>query len=154
VGHLTEEFGVMLDVHSGDDLGAATRQAIGRATEGRVHFKISPSLQLLFADVLAAHHPELFARWWQDALAYAQREAAAGSAFAADCIEQSRGAGGFTPSPHDALFHHYSFAFVGRRDPEGQFLVREEFYDLSPVFYRAYQDRLVEHLVGLAEELL
>jgi hypothetical protein len=154
LGHLTEEFGVMLDVHSGDDLSAATRQALGRATAGRVHFKISPSLQLLYAEVLADYHPALFRQWWQDALAYAQREAAAGSAFAAECIEQSRGAGGLAPSSHDAVFHHYSFAFVGRRNPEGQFLVREEFYDLSPDFYRAYQDRLVAHLTGLAAELL
>ena len=154
LGCLTQDFGVMLDVHSGDDLGSATRQAIRRATEGRVHFKISPSLQLLFADVLADHHPELFRRWWQDALAYAQRESAAGSAFAADCIRESQAAGEWVPSPHDAIFHHYSFAFVGRRDPAGQFLVREEFYDLSPEFYRAYQDRVADFLMGLAAELL
>ena len=73
----------MADFHSGDDLSAAARQAIGRATGGRNHFKVSPNLQLLFAEVLAEHHPDLFRRWWQDALAYAQREAAAGSAFAA-----------------------------------------------------------------------
>jgi hypothetical protein len=154
LGNLTQEFGVMLDVHSGDDLGPATRQAIRRATDRRVHFKISPCLQLLFAEVLADHHPELFRRWWQDALAYAQREAAAGSAFAADCIEQSRRAKNATPSAHDAVFHHYSFAYVGRRDPQGQFLVRETFYDLSPEFYRAYQDRVAGQLTGLAAQLL
>ena len=79
---IAEEFGVMVDFHSGDDLSAAARQAIGRATGGRNHFKVSPNLQLLFAEVLAEHHPDLFRRWWEDALAYAQREAAAGSAFA------------------------------------------------------------------------
>ena len=86
---IAEEFGVMADFHSGDDLSAAARQAIGRATAGRNHFKVSPNLQLLFGEVLADHHPDLFRRWWQDALAYAQREAAAGSAFARACIEQS-----------------------------------------------------------------
>ena len=86
---ITEEFGIMPDFHSGDDLSAATRQAIGRATAGRNHFKVSPMLQLLFGEVLADHHPDLFRRWWEDALAYAQREAAAGSAFAAECIRQS-----------------------------------------------------------------
>jgi hypothetical protein len=154
MGNVTQEFGVMLDVHSGDDLGSATRQAIRRATEGRVHFKISPSLQLLFAEVLERYHPDLFRRWWHDALAYAQREAAAGSTFAADCIRESQAASGLVPSAHDAIFHHYSFAFVGRRDPEGQFLVREEFYDLSPDFYRAYQDGVAGFLTGLAAELL
>ena len=91
-------FGVMADFHSGDDLSAAARQAIGRATAGRNHFKVSPNLQLLFAEVLAEHHPELFRRWWEDALAYAQREAAAGSAFAAECIRQSDTG---NPSSHD-----------------------------------------------------
>ena len=91
---ITEHFGVMADFHSGDDLSAAARQAIGRATAGRNHFKVSPNLQLLFGEVLAEHHPDLFRRWWEDALAYAQREAAAGSAFAAECIRQSGRAAG------------------------------------------------------------
>ena len=68
---IAEQFGVMADFHSGDDLSAAARQAIGRATGGHNHFKVSPNLQLLFAEVLAEHHPDLFRRWWQDALAYA-----------------------------------------------------------------------------------
>jgi hypothetical protein len=148
---IAEHFGVMADFHSGDDLRAAARQAIGRATAGRNHFKVSPNLQLLFAEVLAEHHPELFRRWWDDALTYAQREAAAGSAFAAECIRQSDTG---NPSSHDALFHNFSFAFVGRRDPGGQFICREEFYALSPAFYQAYQACIVGYLLGLADDLL
>ncbi|OIO94784.1 MAG: hypothetical protein AUK03_06365 [Anaerolineae bacterium CG2_30_64_16] len=147
---IAEHFGVMADFHSGDDLSAAARQAIGRATGGRNHFKVSPNLQLLFAEVLAEHHPELFRRWWDDALAYAQREAAAGSAFAAGCIQRSDTA---RPSSHDALFHNFSFAFVGRRDPDGQFICREEFYALSPAFYRAYQECITGYLLELADDL-
>jgi hypothetical protein len=147
---IAEEFGVMADFHSGDDLSAAARQAIGRATAGRNHFKVSPNLQLLFAEVLAEHHPDLFRRWWEDALAYAEREAAAGSVFAAECIRRSDTT---RPSPHEALFHNFSFAFVGRRDAEGQFTCREEFYTLSPAFYRAYQECIVGYLLGLAEDL-
>ncbi|MBP8108141.1 MAG: hypothetical protein KBG20_13915 [Caldilineaceae bacterium] len=147
---IAEEFGVMADFHSGDDLSAAARQAIGRATAGRNHFKVSPNLQLLFGEVLADHHPGLFRRWWQDALAYAQRESAAGSAFASDCIQQ---ADLDKPSPHDALFHNFSFAFVGRRDANGQFICREEFYDLSPAFNRAYQTCITEYLLELADDL-
>jgi hypothetical protein len=52
------------------------------------------------------------------------------------------------------VFHHFSFAFVGRRDANGQFICREEFYDLSPAFYRAHQERIVGYLLGLAEDLL
>jgi hypothetical protein len=148
---IAEDFGVMADFHSGDDLSAAARQAIGRATAGRNHFKVSPNLQLLFTEVLAEHHPELFRRWWEDALAYAQREAVAGSAFAAECIRQSDTS---NPSSHDVLFHNFSFAFVGRRDPNGQFICREEFYTLSSDFYRAYQECIVAYLLGLADDLL
>ena len=148
---IADEFGVMADFHSGDDLSAASRQAIGRATGGRSHFKVSPNLQLLFAEILAEHHPDLFRRWWQDALAYAQREAQHGSAFAAECIRQSDTA---RPSSHDAVFHNFSFAYVGRRDAAGQFICREEFYSLSPAFYTAYQDCITGYLIELADDLL
>jgi hypothetical protein len=137
---IAEEFGAMLDFHSGDDLTSATRRVIQRATQGHHHFKISPMLQLLFAEVLNDFHPQLFQRWWDDALAYARREAAAGSAFAAECVRES-------------IFHHYSFAFVGRRDAQGQFIYREEFYDLSLAFHREYQTRAARYLCSLAEEL-
>jgi hypothetical protein len=147
---IAEEFGVMADFHSGDDLSPAARQAIGRATGGRNHFKVSPMLQLLFGEVLADHHPDLFRRWYADALAYAQREAAAGSAFAAECIRCSDVQ---RPSVHDAVFHNFSFAFVGRRDANGQFICREEFYALSPVFYQAYRECIVGYLLELAEDL-
>ncbi|MBC8447772.1 MAG: hypothetical protein H8D78_08485 [Chloroflexi bacterium] len=147
---IAEEFGVMADFHSGDDLSAATRQAIGRATQGRTHFKVSPNLQLLFAEVLAEYHPDLFRRWWEDALAYARREATGGSAFASECIRRSDPG---TPSPHDEVFHYFSFAFVGRRDADGQFICREEFYDLSPAFYRAHKQCIVKYLLELADDL-
>jgi hypothetical protein len=147
---IAEEFGVMADVHSGDDLSAASRQAIGRATGGRNHFKVSPNLQLLFAEVLAGYHPGLFARWWQDAFDYASREAGNGSPFARDCIRRSDAA---KPSAHDAVFHNFSFAFVGRRDTEGQFVCREEFYSLSTEFYAAYEECIQNYLLTLANDV-
>ncbi len=100
--------------------------------------------------MLAEYHPALFHRWWQDALAYAQREAAAGSAFALECIRHSSAG---APSPHDTVFHHFSFAFVGRRDAGGQFVCREEFYDLSPAFYQAYRQCVAVYLLELADDL-
>ncbi len=150
---IADEFGVMLDFHSGDDLSSATRRVIGHAGQGRFHFKISPVLQLLFARVLSDFHPELFLRWWEDALAYARREAEAGSIFAAECVREYEADNKQTPSPHQSIFHHYSFAFVGRRNAQGQFLHREEFYNLSPAFYHEYQTRVVRYLCSLAEDL-
>lgn len=160
LGRIAEEFGVMPDYHSGDDLGRETRRVIGRATGGRCHFKVSPMLQLLFGEVLTRFHPDLFRRWWFDALAYARRAAAGGSAFAADCLRQDAvtepltlSEAGLEAAAHGQVFHHFSFAFVGRRDASGSFLNREEFYSLSPAFYHAYQDRLVGYLGELAEDL-
>lgn len=43
---------LMLDCHSGDDLKSPTRKVFGRATHGNIHFKISPSLQVMFGETL------------------------------------------------------------------------------------------------------
>ncbi|MHB1295371.1 MAG: tagaturonate epimerase family protein [Anaerolineae bacterium] len=151
LSHICEDAGVMLDVHSGDDLSATTRRTLRRATGGRCHFKVSPMLQLLYAEVLADHYPDLFQAWWQDAFAYARREAAHGSKTALECVASASEA---APSVHDAVFHHYSFAFVGRRDAEGRFLTRDVFYALSPAFYAAYADRIARYLCDIAEDVL
>ncbi|HKI70188.1 MAG TPA: tagaturonate epimerase family protein, partial [Verrucomicrobiae bacterium] len=150
---LAKEFGVMLDFHSGDDLTSAPRRVIQRATQGWHHFKISPMLQIIFAEVLHKFHPQLFERWWKDAYEYANTEAQQGSTFAKQCLTEYEAKSNPSPSHSDAVFHHYSFAFPGRRDPKGQFIQRHEFYQLSPAFYEAYQARLCEYLCQLAEEL-
>lgn len=151
---LADDFGVILDFHSGDDLTVQTRRVIQRATKGHLHLKISPVLQSLFAEVLIDFHPALFQRWWDDALAYARREAEAESALAIRCLRQYEASSEQTPSPHHDAFHHYSFAFVGRRDSRGQFLNREAFYDLSPEFYREYRRRVNHYLCRLATDVL
>jgi hypothetical protein len=149
---IAQEFGVMLDFHSADDLGPAVREALRKATNGHMHYKISPSLQLMFADVLKDFHPDLFKEWWNDAMTYAMTEAKAGSPFATECIAAG-GAGSGGPSPKHPVFHHYSFAYVGRRDAQGRFLHRDKFYSLSPEFLEAYRRRLSDHLSQLAKEL-
>ena len=149
---IADRFGVMLDVHSADDLSRPVRQAIRRATGGRLHYKISPSLQLLFAETLSDHDAPLFREWREDARAYARREAEAGSAFAAECLRVDEKTGG-EPSARDQVFHHYSFAFVGRRDGAGRFLHRDRFYNLPAAFERDYTVRVTDRLCGLATDL-
>ncbi|MCL5102889.1 MAG: tagaturonate epimerase family protein [Armatimonadetes bacterium] len=151
--NIAQEFGAMLDFHSADDLTAGPRRVIQRATGGRHHYKLSPMIQLLYAEVLQDYHPELFRRWWDDAMSYARREAEAGSPFAQECVRAYEASADKSPSRHHMVFHHYSFAFVGRRDERGRFMYRDEFYDLSPEFYRAYQARISDYLSGLAAEL-
>jgi hypothetical protein len=147
------EQGVMLDFHSGDDLRAAARQAIGRATRGWNHFKVSPSLQVIFGEVLHEVCPERFQFWWEDTLTYVRREASAGSTFAARCLREYENAEDPVPAPHHAVFHHYNFASVGRRDEWGQFVFRDRFYDLPAEFYREYDDRVARFLCDVATDV-
>ncbi len=150
---ISTEHGVMLDFHSGDDLRVAVRQAIGRATSGHNHFKVSPALQVIFAEVLCEFDPQRFAFWWEDTLAYARHEAAAGSPFAAQCLRQYESSDHPAPSPHHAVFHHYNFASVGRRDADGQFVHREKFYRLPPEFYQRYSERVKSFLCEVASDV-
>ena len=147
---IAEEFGVLLDVHSADDLTSPVRKVIKKATGGKIHYKVSPMLQLLYADVLKDYHPDLFNRWYDDAVAYAEREAEAGSDFAAACLKNDEGK---ARDVHNEVFHHYSFAYVGKRDDEGRFLWRDEFYRLSPEFYAAHEKRISDFLSDIASDL-
>ncbi|MHC4584472.1 MAG: tagaturonate epimerase family protein [Planctomycetota bacterium] len=147
------EFGIMLDCHSGDDLKPATRRAIGRAAQGNIHFKISPFSQVIFAETMKDVKPERFRFWWDDTFDYARREAAAGSDFAAQCLDRYEAGDNRERSPDHAVFHYYSFATVGKRNQKGQFIHREKFYNLSTDFYREYQNRICSYLCEAAADV-
>jgi hypothetical protein len=151
--NIASEQGLMIDCHSGDYLKEQTRKIIGKATKGRNHFKISPSLQLIFAQVLSEVHPVVFKFWWDDTLEYARREAEAGSQFAAECIKEYELASKAVPSPHHNVFEHFNFATIGRRDAGGQLINREKFYGLSASFQSEYRKRVKEYLCHLASDL-
>jgi len=150
---ISREFGLMLDCHSGDDLKSATRQAVGRATQGHIHFKVSPALQVIFAETMKDVEPKRFRFWWDDTLDYARREAAACSDFAAECLSRYRASSNPEPSPGHAVFHYYNFATVGKRDQNGQFVHREKFYDMPADFYREYQRRIRSYLCEVAADV-
>jgi hypothetical protein len=150
---IAEELDLMLDCHSGDDLSVQTRREIGKASGGRIHFKVSPYLQVLFAQVLHQMYPERFRFWWEDALAWAKREAEAGSELAIRCLKELEGAEDPGPSPRHAVFHLYNFATLGKRDDRGRFIHRERFYTLPENFYAEYRNRLEEYLCQLADDL-
>ncbi|MFC1633880.1 tagaturonate epimerase family protein [Planctomycetota bacterium] len=147
------EFDVLLDCHSGDDLKSETRKVVGRAAKGNIHFKISPALQIIFAEVLNEFDPEKFRFWWDDTLNYARLEAEADSDFAADCLHQHKTSNDRTPSPNHSVFHYYGFATVGRRDDKGQFIHRQKFYELPEDFYRLYQNRVALYLDEVASDV-
>jgi hypothetical protein len=151
--NVSREFGIMLDCHSGDDLKPATRRAVGRATRGHIHFKVSPALQIIFAETMNDVVPERFRFWWDDALDYARREAEAASDFAAECLRKYEAGKDRQPSPAHAVFHYYNFASVGKRDQLGQFVHREKFYDLPAEFYHEYQNRICSYLCEVAADV-
>jgi hypothetical protein len=150
---MARAFNLILDFHSGDDLSARTRRAIGRGTGGHNQFKVSPSLQLLFAETLADLQPDTFRLWWEDTLAFARQQAAQGSPLAARGLALYEGGPDRAPSAQHMVFRHYCFASLGRRDAAGQFVLRETLYDLSPAFHRAYGERLVAFLDEIAGDL-
>jgi hypothetical protein len=147
------EFNMMLDFHSADDLTSPTRAALRRATKGFLHYKISPMLQLLYVDILEKYDPKLFLDWWNDALSYARHEAEQGSDFAGECLRHLDRSPDPKPSRHHQVFHHYGFAYVGRRGTNETFAFRDRFYTLPPAFYRAYQDYVTTYLGTLATDL-
>ena len=151
---IADRYGILIDIHSADDLTAPSRLAVRRATKGRLHYKISPLPQTLFAEVVEQVHPDFFALWWNDAVQYAREQAVTGSPFAAACLAELETKASREPSHLDQVFHHFCFRFLGRRDANGQYLDRQRFYSLSGEFYRLYEDRLTALLEGLADDLL
>lgn len=153
IQQIAEDMGFMLDVHSADDLSVQTRRAIGRATGGKLHFKISPVLHHIFSVTVYDFYPDIFKLWWDDALGYAVTEAGKGSPAAAECLSILRDADDPSPSPEHEIFRQFFFAFPGRRDSSGRFVNREMFYSLSDEFYSTYQDRVATHLSELSDNL-
>lgn len=150
---IASELGFFLDCHSGDDLRQATRQTVGRATGGNIHFKVSPSLQVLYAETLYAMYPEKFEWWWNDTYAWVKREAEAGSTFAIDCFREFERSDNPRPHPNHALFEHYNFATVGRRADDGSFVNRDRFYDLPAEFDREIKRRVADRLSLIATDV-
>ena len=150
---LASHFGRMLDCHSGDDLSQRTRRIFGRATGGAIHFKVSPYLQKIFAEVAADFHPEFFQFWWDDTTAYVRECAEQGSTFAAEALKRYERRENPTPDPREFYFQEYNFQTLGKRDTAGQFLYRDRFYSLSRDFQDELSRRIETYLMGIAEDL-
>jgi hypothetical protein len=151
ISDIARAYNLMPDCHSGDDLGKKTRQVFGRATGGRINFKISPMQQMMFAQTLYELQRDLFDYWFNDVLGFVKGEAEKGSAFAADCIKEYETDP--TPHPDKKLFHYYQFVSVGRRDGNNRFVCREKLYNLSAEFLAEYTKRLETWFLEIAEDV-
>jgi hypothetical protein len=148
-----QDYGVMIDCHSGDDLSDRTRRALRRATGGLIHFKISPGLQTLFGEVLYDFDRDLLSLWWDDTFDFTKQNAREGSTLASDCIKEFESGPGSSPDPQARLFRLFGYATVGSRDAQGNFLYRDKFYSLSREFYAEYTRRVKSYLHRLAADL-
>jgi hypothetical protein len=149
---VAERFGVMLDCHSGDDLSRETMRTMGRASKGRIHFKVSPSLQVIFGEVLFEHARRVFDFWFDDAVAHAQAQESAGSELARAALRELE-RDGRKRHPRSPVFHHFAFASVGRRDERNRFFNRERFYDLPQGVAEAYTERIARFLGEVASDV-
>jgi hypothetical protein len=150
ISEIATAYNLMLDCHSGDDLAKKTRQVFGRASSGRINFKLSPQLQIIFAETLFDVQRDLFQFWWDDVHAFVTEEAGRGSSFARQCLEELRSSAG--PNPGARMFHSYCFVSPGKRDA-GRFVNRERLYDLSSDFRTEYGRRLEKWLCEVADDL-
>lgn len=145
--------GIMLDCHSGDDLSRQTRRVFGRATNGKIHFKVSPYLQVLYAKTLEKTNPQDFRIWWDDTLAYARESAEQGSSTAIESLGLLTASDRQLPSANHLFFREYNFATVGKRDDEGNFLFRPMFYSQGSEFQAELDQAIEGFLCECAEDL-
>ncbi len=150
IARIAADYNLMLDCHSGDDLTRKTRQVLGRATAGRINFKLSPQLQIMFAEALFDVQRDLFQYWWDDVHAFVTEEASRGSTFAQQCLKELEKAP--EPSPGASMFHYYCFVSPGRREA-GRFINRERLYGLSGELLSEYGRRLEVWLCEVADDL-
>ena len=149
---ICQKEGVMLDCHSGDDLSSETRKTFSQATEGNLHFKISPSLQEIFAETLFNESPASFGRWWQKTLEYAKEQSSKGSSFAQECIDKYY-KDEKSISDKNMFFHYYYYAPIGKYDKYGRLELRDMFYSVPQYFYNKYNNLLKKRLTLLCNDL-
>ena len=155
---IASKFGVTLDYHSGDDLSRATRQRIAEGTGGALDYKISPILQVLYAEVLADMDPERFRWWWDTTRRITEKEANRGEATAQKYLKElaereAKDGTKFQPRVDDHFFWNYCFIVVGARDENGQPMHREVFYSLSSDVAEEIRKRSREYMIQLAQDV-
>ncbi len=153
LNEVVRDSGMILDCHSGDDLSSDTRMIFKKATDGNLHFKISPKPQEIFAECLFDMYPDIFRKWWDITLEHVTIQAEKGSEAAIRDLREFLVEGDEKISPYEKLFLHYGYAAVGKRNNKGFFEIREQFYSLPTAFADEYSLRLEKYLHALSIDL-
>ncbi len=127
LGRISRDAGALLSIHSGDYLSRDTRRTLGEACAGQLLFKVSPSIQDLFADAVVAHDPKLAGQWTE---------------FVAELA-----------GPGKADFREYAFEAFGKRDEHEAFGMRKLLYAANEAAQGAFRDNLRNYLGELQTDL-
>lgn len=164
---VARHFNATLSIHSGSGKQAEVLRQIGRATGGRVNYKISGELQLQLFDVLREQPPgsywrKLYERMVRRAEAFAEKGAfGEESALAAYYRELGRG-DSLGDSSRGRVDGNLFLVFwlgnvVGSRDvesPDGdRRFFKEKLDELPPELVREVRQRNTRYIVWLAEQL-
>jgi len=160
-------FNATLSIHSGSGKQAEVLRQIGRATAGRVNYKISGELQLQLFDVLSQQPPGSYWReLYERMVARCNRFAASGafgdeSGLAARYLEMGRGS--YLGDPDRGRVDGNLFLvfwlgnMVGSRDveaPDGdRRFFKEKLDELPPELVREVRRRNTRYILWLAEQL-
>lgn len=128
------ERGALLSIHSGDNLSRATRRVLGKATGGKLLFKVAPALQDIYVDAIFAHNPALADRLTAWVLQYAEEH------------------GKPANTPRETV-RKYGFAAFGARNDAGEYELREQLYNAGEAVHEAHQRELGQYLSDLADDL-
>jgi len=150
---IVSEKNMMLDCHSGDDLSRETRGIFKRATQGNIHFKISPSLQSLYGEVIEKVNPEFFRFWWEDTFKHTQQLAKDGVPFALYSLNQLKWSGDKAPSAKHIFFQEFCYATLGARDEQGKYMYRDKFYALPADFQNEMDAQIEARILEVAGDL-
>jgi hypothetical protein len=164
---VARHFNATLSIHSGSGKQAEVLRLIGRATAGRVNYKISGELQLQLFDVLSEQPPgsywrQLYERMVRRAEAFAERGAfGEESALAAYYRQLGRGSSLGDPArgrvDGNLFLVFWLGNMVGSRDvesPDGDHrFFKEKLDELPQDLVREVRRRNTRYIVWLAEQL-
>ncbi len=151
-----------LSVHSGSGKQASVLELIGKATSGRVNYKISGELQLQLFDVLAEQPPDsewrtLYDRMVNRANAFAAHGAFGPESALADEYRKTRGASlgdaGRGRVDGNLFLVFWLGNVVGSRDEDGRFF-KDKLDALPADLLREVRRRNADYIAWLAENLL
>ena len=155
---LARHFNGTLSIHSGSGKQAQVLNQIGRATNGRVNYKISGELQLQLFDVLSEQPEGSASRSLYDRMVAQCNAFAAAGAFGEESVLAAKYSGSYLGDASKGRTDGNLFLVfwlgnvVGSKDSDGRFFKRH-LDELPPEIVKQVQARNTQYIVWLATQL-